>query len=1145
MITNVEHVARAAQSSRRWMWLTCVTLAFAMGGAASLGDDRAAPQAGGAAGKDRAAAIFGMTGLPIDRHLEKLGWQVDQLHWGHNYTADDLKRFHVIVIATHPRVSDDAVKNDQFVVSGDYHKAFRAALEEFVFAGGGLLVYQSLWPTNSLDAVNTLLAPFGARFLEEEIQDAAHEYTQDSGMLWTWLYTTNVSKHECCNGIDAIFYPTRDLHIPAHAPLAIEPPWHTLIKGMASSSSHPTKQVQQNRIMERGTAGTYAAAPPLAAVRRFGSGGVVALGWCPTQTYFNYQHFMVQDVHFTGTTAQPSDGLKFLEQVLSHLSTAAVTAGLGGYRQPIGAREIPLETALDWTVLKPATGRGRWWKGVIGARSELTGGSGRPADYALAAEKAGLGFIAFLEDMTRLDPRTWDAFRRECRDASNDNVLVLPGLVELRGDAETEYFFVGDGPLPPADMRSADGRTVINYLYAHFAMGEWTHGPFSLRRQRTPPWISRAYTAQAAVSTLNGESTVEMAPYLYNVGIQDCPRPVAVDRINSPTDVADAARRYVTLRRADTLAGVRTAFQRPDRGGPGQVSNGPLVTEFEPVNAVRDSQGRPAAGRERFQVRLVAESDSPLREALIYNGSEIHQRFELKGNHCDILVNGVHDRQYTLTAVVFDDRGRFSTCGPLEVYDVFNRRFICSDRQNSIGLAVRSTEQGKRLQIDACLQQHKFQTHGDLPGEPASAATVGWVPWYWDGSPGSMFKGRLLNSLAGVTSSNPSKPMSLVHRMTFPLGSQDVIIQGAVTEGRCEKPPHSQEFTPVLPLPYRAEVRFHEFRKRADAPTSMLIEGQYEVLEDMPLPKQPWLYETRIPVAFYGFGGRPSSAARWAVVGRDGAGEVDRPFPPKQKEHNAFYSVEPGGYVAFTSPEGSLTLFPLDTKIGFWLWMHDEQWLRGWAGFPHPGAVIPKGTRFPYRAVVLCGSPASARTRGDIKRFREEFGLANAPKYDCRVKQGRIMSQNYVLEVEAADAAFSADFAAADLVHDLPVRVHGVSRRWTCVIVDPDTKAWRPVGTSFNLAGVTPGGHATAAYIAIDLSRPQSVWIGHPVVCDSDDLQITLFTDGRGTISVEVHNPTRNAMKATIWSNPGCPLPVLPATMLHLEPRSSRTIAIP
>lgn len=1092
-------------------------------------------------------AVFGRTGLPIDRHFHQQGWHVRELQWGQEVTTADLQKTHVVILATHPQIVRAAKKNDQFEITPEYHTQLLRSLDAFAAGGGGVLVYQALWPTNSLAAVNETLRPWGAQFLDEEILDPRHAFTQPDGMRWTWLTTTNVAAHPCTALVKAICYPTQDVYGPANSPLKVEDSWAVLVRGMQSASSHPTRLVMHKRRVEPSAPGTFAAAPPLAAISQRGKGRIAAFGWCPTHTYFNYQHFMVDDIHFTAREQTNSDGLRLLEQTVQHLAEPAFKAGYGGYREDPKAGRIAPEPPLDWSSLRREDSPTPWRRGVIGARSRLTGGTGTPAEYAVAAKAAGLDFVAFLEDMTKLTPQAWDRFREECRDASSAELLVVPGFIELRGNAETEYFFVGDGPLPPADMRSPDGRTVENYLYAHFAMGVWTHGPFNVGQQRTPPWISRAYTAQSVAYTAGGKTILEPAPYLYNVGIQDAPRPVAVDRIDSPAHVAAAARRYLTLRQAASTKELVEILRNPDRGGVGQVSNGPVIDSFSAVNGARDSLGRNAAGRERFQIRLLAKSAVPLHEARVFNGSELYRRLRLDGTSCDLAINGVHDRQYMFTAVVSDERGGLAICGPLEISDYYNRRTMCSDRQNSIGVSLMTDESNNRVEIDSCIDHAKFLPNGVLPGVPGNAATVGWVPWYWDGSPGPAFHGDILNAVSRLPRPKSADQPTLVHRMMFPLGSRDVIVQSAATEGICDKPPASQEFTPVAKLPYRAETRLYEFKKRPDGPASMLVEGYYEMLEDIRLEAEPWLYESRISHPIYHCHGSPGAAARWSVFGSKGQTFLDQAFPPKDREFNRLIEVPVDGYAAFSAPHSSLALFPLDQPLGCWLWLHDQNWLRGWVGLQRPGAALRKGDTLPYRFVVYTGRTTAPTNWEEIKEFQKDFGLGGKPTFQVTVDRGEVVSTRYALELKADDHAFSGMVHRAMLPHALPVMVHGVRPEWTCIVVDRSSHEWRPIGT---LSPLRPLRRASMpdgdmACVALDLGDDQSVWIGNPILSSHPGVRLTFFSDGKNRLQIELHNPTMQDIETTIRSAVGCPLLTLTPTNVRLEPRSSKVLDVP
>jgi hypothetical protein len=184
-------------------------------------------------------------------------------------------------------------------------------------------------------------------------------------------------------------------------------------------------------------------------------------------------------------------------------------------------------------------------------------------------------------------------------------------------------------------------------------------------------------------------------------------------------------------------------------------------------------------------------------------------------------------------------------------------------------------------------------------------------------------------------------------------------------------------------------------------------------------------------------------------------------------------------------------------------------------------------------------------TRVEIEKFRQNFGLAGPPAYKVEALRGRVSSTCYVLEAEADNMAFSGRFGAASLAHDLPVRVHGVNRDWTCVIVDLRTGSWRPVGTAPNMPGVTPSQHAAAAHVALDLSDGAEVWIGNPVLIDTDSLRLSVFTDGCGKFSLEVHNPTGRTVDAQLSANTGCPLFTFQPMPIRLGPKSTLVLNVP
>jgi hypothetical protein len=95
------------------------------------------------------------------------------------------------------------------------------------------------------------------------------------------------------------------------------------------------------------------------------------------------------------------------------------------------------------------------------------------------------------------------------------------------------------------------------------------------------------------------------------------------------------------------------------------------------------------------------------------------------------------------------------------------------------------------------------------------------------------------------------------------------------------------------------------------------------------------------------------------------------------------------------------------------------------------------------------------------------------------------------------------------------------------------------------MPGVTPSQHAAAAHVALDLSDGAEVWIGNPVLIDTDSLRLSVFTDGCGKFSLEVHNPTGRTVDAQLSANTGCPLFTFQPMPIRLGPKSTLVLNVP
>ena len=1064
-------------------------------------------------------AIFTNIGqpLPLEDYLRAQGWQTLFLQWGQDFTADSFKPFNVIVLPSYPVIDKDAPYNHELSLRPDYEEKVRKLLWDYVDAGGSLLVYGGDWPINK-PAVNTFLARWGATLLNEQVLDPGHFWQQETGMQFKYYWTDNLADHPVTQGVKTIFYPARTVYGAADNTLKLGPEWQVLVRGTKDAASRPILMKQQDEIPDETKPGSYPSAPPLVAVRQAGKGRVALYSWSALQTLFEYGHYMVEDVYFTkGDGRTSSDGLRLLTQSLTWLAEPSQkdpNLGLGGYQNKPNRTAPTLQPPFKWKGSyvgeEPGDNR-RWYKGTFGARTALTGGQGTVAEYATAAKAAGLDFLGFMEDFAQLTQAQWEKFCKDCAAATTPELLVLPGQTYQRGAAGDWYFKISDCPWSKQDMLTADGKRVDNYLYDHFFTGLNTIGPYDVRREPSPYWVSRAYNSMAVVTTREGKSDLYLEPFLAQSAVQDDPKPVAIDLITSPAQVKEAAGRFVNLYLCESQDDLRKTLKNPDMGRPAQITNGPVITTWLGNNQWRQTYGKIVPGTERIMLRLVATSDQPLKEAVIYDGPRVFRRYALTGNKCDIVLNYLQDQQRQLVPVVTDVAGRVAIRKSAGSADTFNRRFMCSDRQNSLLSCEDVDAAGHRANIAAGAMINKF-IYLDQ-GYPANAQIVGRVPWYWDGAPGGYVQGGISNAMWLKPRLDPQPKDTgqfVVQRMEFPLGSRDVICQTQTAQALAPaKGWHYGGFTPIVPLEdYRAETRLFEFKKTPDGPAAALVEGSYTMLADGKFEPHEWYY-SQVSHIFYTLFGAVNSRCNWAFV-NPGEEYLSGAAPPKDRSADFIKTLKPGGYLAYTTAHESGAVFPLDQPITVVQNLNEANWFRVWLGYSRIGQTYRKGEVIPYRLLIFNGSVNTTADTREIEAFRQAFGLGGGkPAYEVKPRSGSVLSTQYVLELQAQNGGFGGVITKANLPTRLPIRVRGINPNWTCGIVERTEKWWLPLGT---LDGV--------AYAALDTKADRDVWIGNVVTCDQPALVLTLLPDGEGNFSIDVHNPTDKELTATVQTVP-------------------------
>ena len=111
-------------------------------------------------------------------------------------------------------------------------------------------------------------------------------------------------------------------------------------------------------------------------------------------------------------------------------------------------------------------------RGLIGARTALSGGSGSIAEFAAAAKGAKLDFLIFLEDFSAFahNKSAFEAMVGECGAHSDASLLLLPGYRIKNNLARGAYanargndmmVFGPELVLPPPTALTADGSQIL------------------------------------------------------------------------------------------------------------------------------------------------------------------------------------------------------------------------------------------------------------------------------------------------------------------------------------------------------------------------------------------------------------------------------------------------------------------------------------------------------------------------------------------------------------------------------------------------------------------------------------------------------------------------------------------------------------
>jgi len=1073
-------------------------------------------------------------------------------------TLELLRRFNVIVIDTPFDSSIIEIGPAQEKTAAAASRALQAYLNE---GGSALIHLQAVrYPGDrDQDYANLVLRELGVQMLREGVYDAQEAFTAKIATIFQpegFFRTENVTRgHPVTEGVTRLCVPQyHNGQTPGVVAPQFSPEWEVLVRGEASAQSYV---VTREHVTDYAQVGTYPTAPPIVAVRQYGQGRLMAFS-CPARSvHTNYGvPGWEMIVESTGDAAAglPSDGGRMALNGLKWLAeTSRDNPSLGTFSTaPVARVQFPASVEWDSHEFAPPT---EGVRGLIGAHTALSDGTGTVAEYAQAARAAGLSFIAFTESLEAMTVEKLAQLKAECAAAAADGFYACPG-VEFTDDLGNRWAIWSERiEFPQAQFNRAYGETTPERPALKQWDGQVMHNPGqyweycgyspnmlltyrNLREQGAHPanlwWFYRL-----PPYVYEGTRLVEdqFAEWLYALRDVRHISPCSYTRVRAPGEVAAAARASVTVGR--DLPNVRNWLN--DRcgnfGHPAEpyVTAGPRIEQWAVINSQHDLPFS-VRGKQRARLRLQVSSPDGIREVKVHNcdygvirrflpegATEFAQEFEL-----------AHDRDHTLTLEVTDTQGRKAISDKRFLFSYKMSLERCGDNLNfldGVGLCWHP-DRNEMLPLGQMYQGAPTESIGGY--DTAAALTNQAVLRMWP-----------IDCL--ITEEMKQYPMFqedgvLRKVLDIPLPGNDVKLCD-MTMGPLVEPFDS----PTRDTPARTSVprivddnplftrthRAYYLQNR----TNMYVTWDYRRAREgaenyrggmvwhegkITFKRDATLAGSMPVMLFYFTGGAAEGTPTTVLIDEADTGPVAVELPlgePVVREGR----IAPGGYVTAAPCDlYNVFLAASDTPFRYVLLSNPDTGRINQLqiGIGEPGQKMAAGTELAYRfGIATLGGPLKdvGEYAAQVEDLRDAFGLGGGERgVTAEPRVGSVLNREMLLALQAEGHEAEFTVAPRETIVDLPVRLAGIEDNG-CAAAYTNERPW------FRWVGVAEG----SAWFQVDVDRGAEVWAGNVFVCDNPAVKLTLVRDGLAEGRqpwLEVHNPTDAPVRAVITSPPHTPL---------------------
>ena len=1048
--------------------------------------------------------------------------------------------------------------NVVYVTGGFDQPAIVTALKDFMAAGGGVLVcYTHSWDQEKAwEKRQDFLQEYGAHFAWVELKENDPTLITPSSFHMTLVQTDQIAA-PFNKGVSSLLY----FHLPHVAgapvtPLVMDGNWTPIVRGSSTSEAAPADDVKL-ALLRRYLPKEPFKSPVFLASRPVGAGRLAAFGMAPEWVMSSPGNCPpVKEMMTTGTPGHPSNWVRVLANTFRWLSEPTLVAGKGGEPTPASLLESkksePRRAALrDWAKAPEITDQEQI-PGLVGAQSQYSGGKGTVAEWAAAAKAAGLKFLVFLDPLDKISREDYAKLQHDCAAASDDTFFACPGLRYQDVYTKTNAIAYGETvEYPHANLLTADGKYFNNatddkklyrsrHLFDYVLEQNNYHGEYGYFRHAvnpTPPWEYKLYSLFTIYSTEKGKPVdnnfndyAELQAMRLNL------TPLSISLMEQPADIAAALKRDWLV--VNTAPGEFGDGSYSEEFGTGVAATRKLFKEliawFRPFQYI--TQGPrilcwrdrwPVAidytgewfrpDMDRYRVRLHVASDVGLKEIRIMSMGKVLQRYLPNGaKDFDRTMEFENIQQRDMYPVIEDMAGKRAIGMVSRNTTTRWTEFICGDRCNFLNYGWELAPDGSFCQFRAgggnsvTHNKGNWRVGGTL--NPADTLTSHSATLPTDGAPVGL-KSTEFNIVPSVDTPGFPTPTQMNSRPHPVLASPDAFIGGG-TLNMVETDPTGGEgawefFGPIKENEWiEGGSLTTTFHPQIDGLRAGWVDMHTKTRKAMPLgPAKLAVQFTTLPFTEL----------------RDGEGKV---YAAGSKDLPPVGSFKTGAYVLQPDDGGVTAVLSLDDNLRYEIAGKDIR-----IGLQMPGHEIPPGTELNIRLGYVGG--AQSRTLDDLRHY---IAMMSKPLPGVKITRGKLaLMDGLSMHLDAARESVEMKISPLNLDGYLPVVIENTQPNWDIWLLDRSRNKpnWRQI----------PKVDATA-YASLPSNVAQQLFIGPPVVATSDDLHISLCNLLPGQWLVSLHNPTDQAIKATVRSLPNWSVFKLPAKEYTVPAGSSVDIPV-